>query len=130
MKKLDHKVVSEDGQILLQVSNRTFTSNVFLQSSLYTIIILTKGTGSCKVDFGTYEFTAPAIVFATPFQKIELDGQGIEELKIMQFHGDFYCIEYHKKEVACNGLLFNNAYISPVLTLSDSEIEDFNSLYE
>ena len=34
-------------------------------------------------------------------------------MDFIAFHGDFYCIEYHKKEVACNGLLFNNIYQQP-----------------
>ncbi|MET0944251.1 MAG: AraC family transcriptional regulator, partial [Flavobacterium sp.] len=39
----------------------------------------------------------------------------------LQFHGDFYCIEYHRKEVACNGLLFNNIYIEPSIKLTTEQ---------
>lgn len=38
-------------------------------------------------------------------------------MNFLQFHGDFYCIEYHKAEVACNGILFNNIYEKPYITI-------------
>lgn len=45
-------------------------------------------------------------------------------LHLLQFHGDYYCIEYHKKEVACNGILFNNIYAKPFVPVSDTVFED------
>jgi len=47
---------------------------------------------------------------------------------MLQFHGDFYCIEYHRSEVACNGLLFNNVYIQPQITLADNNVPVFVNL--
>src|SRR5690606_15528435 len=46
------------------------------------------------------------------------------------FHGDFYCIEYHKKEVACNGLLFNNIYDQPFILLSEEEYKEMHGLFD
>src|SRR5690606_16131432 len=43
--------------------------------------------------------------------------------------GDFYCIEYHKKEVACNGLLFNNIYLVPHIMVSDARFSEILSLF-
>lgn len=42
-------------------------------------------------------------------------------LTTLQFHGDFYCIEFHRNEVACNGLLFNNIYLEPSVKLTDEQ---------
>jgi AraC family transcriptional regulator, transcriptional activator of pobA len=47
---------------------------------------------------------------------------------MLQFHGDFYCIEYHKAQVGCNGLLFNNIYIEPTLALTTSEVNAFKKI--
>jgi AraC family transcriptional activator of pobA len=49
---------------------------------------------------------------------------------VLQFHGDFYCMEYHREEVACNGLLFNNIYIEPCLQLGDADHKSFSRLME
>src|SRR5690606_10848544 len=40
------------------------------------------------------------------------------------FHGDFYCIEFHKEEVACNGLLFNNIYLQPIVHVDESVYQE------
>ena len=45
------------------------------------------------------------------------------------FHADYYCIEYHKKEVACNGLLFNNIYSKPFITLTDNGLSEMKGLF-
>ncbi|MFC3562876.1 helix-turn-helix domain-containing protein [Pedobacter jamesrossensis] len=94
----------------------------------YSVIFIPAGTGHYHADFGEFEFKGPTILFSTPLQHIFLSSQ--EELKfsLLQFHGDFYCIEFHQKEVSCNGLLFNNIYVAPLLSLSDQEAETFKRL--
>jgi AraC family transcriptional activator of pobA len=47
---------------------------------------------------------------------------------MLQFHGDFYCIAYHKAEVACNGLLFNNIFVEPSISLLPEESVSFSEL--
>lgn len=41
---------------------------------------------------------------------------------LINFHPDFFCIHKHQHEVACNGILFNNVYESPITQLSSEEI--------
>ena len=85
-------------------------------------IFLLKGKGIISADFVDFEFNGQIALFTTPYQQIKISGAmegGIEKLS---FHGDFYCIEYHKKEVACNGLLFNNIYQQPFIYLKDKEL--------
>ncbi|MGZ3835250.1 MAG: helix-turn-helix domain-containing protein, partial [Mucilaginibacter sp.] len=41
------------------------------------------------------------------------------------FHPDFFCIYQHQKEVACSGVLFNNIYQSPCISLSQADTEAF-----
>jgi AraC-like DNA-binding protein len=50
------------------------------------------------------------------------------QLQLLQFHGDFYCIEYHRNEVACNGLLFNNIYIQPHISLGKIKFQEIEEL--
>lgn len=42
----------------------------------------------------------------------------------MYYNRDFYCVEIHDKEVACDGILFHNVYEVPVVLMSvkDSEV--------
>src|SRR5690606_24646348 len=62
-------------------------------------------------------------LFTSPYQHISLNCKTDFPVKQLSFHGDFYCIEYHKQEVACNGLLFNNIYKQPFVYLPDDELD-------
>lgn len=76
-------------------------------------IFLFEGKGDFSVDFINYDFDGFTILFLSPYQNFRWQGTDDVEIRLLQFHGDFYCIEYHKQEVACNGLLFNNIYLQP-----------------
>lgn len=36
---------------------------------------------------------------------------------LLQFNWQFYCLEYHDREISCNGLLFNAAIEPPIISL-------------
>lgn len=98
------------------------------QFSEYTILFIPEGEGIYHADFGTFNFKGPVMLFSTPLQVIYIEQNKPTPVTILQFHGDFYCIEYHRTEVACNGLLFNNIYIQPCITLVDKDIRVFENL--
>jgi AraC-like DNA-binding protein len=85
-------------------------------SPFYQIMMFC-GNGTFAVDFTEYHFTDHTILFLAPYQHFQWKEQDIINIDCLEFHGDFYCIEYHKKEVACNGLLFNNVYLFPHITI-------------
>ena len=99
-----------------------------VQFDAYTVLLVTAGTGTYHADFGAFPFTAPVLLFATPLQVVYLEAREPVALTMLQFHGDFYCIEYHRPEVACNGLLFNNIYLEPSVPLSAGEEGRFTQL--
>lgn len=114
-----NKVFSENGALLLGIDkSENNLLEIPAQFSEYTILIISEGEGIYHADFASFSFNAPVILFSTPQQSISI--KKIKPLKYttLQFHGDFYCIEYHRKEVACNGLLFNNIYLEPSLKLT------------
>lgn len=81
-------------------------------------VFLFKGQGRFSVDFVDYNFDGLTVLFLAPYQNFLWDGTDAIEIQLLQFHGDFYCIEYHKQEIACNGLLFNNIYLQPHITVT------------
>jgi AraC family transcriptional activator of pobA len=92
-------------------------------------ILLFKGKGVVNVDFVEYDFSGNIALFTTPYQSMKFGGMLEGNIRMLVFHGDFYCIEYHKKEVACNGLLFNNIYAQPFVNLNEDEYEEINGLF-
>ncbi|PWB26021.1 helix-turn-helix domain-containing protein [Flavobacterium sp. HTF] len=99
-----------------------------IQFSEYSVIIVNQGEGIFYSDFGTYPFKGPTLLFSTPMQLIYIKNILEVEYNVLQFHGDFYCIEYHREEVACNGLLFNNIYLVPSVPLNTADYDSFKHL--
>nr|WP_315033867.1 helix-turn-helix domain-containing protein [uncultured Chryseobacterium sp.] len=81
-------------------------------------VIVWKGNGIFSVDHINYSYKGNQILFLSPYQKLKLASASDGNIDVLQFHGDYYCIEYHKEEVACNGLLFNNIYLNPAIELT------------
>ncbi|OQP52341.1 hypothetical protein A4D02_24430 [Niastella koreensis] len=66
------------------------------------MLFLTEGSGTWFADIGKFDFKAPVLPFATPLQHLAITREQPLKGYAIRFHGDFYCIEYHKVEVACN----------------------------
>ncbi|RYZ49670.1 MAG: helix-turn-helix domain-containing protein [Sphingobacteriales bacterium] len=93
-------------------------------------VLLFRGQGSVTVDFVEYDFSGSTALFTSPYQAIQFKAELEGDIRILVFHGDFYCIEYHKKVVACNGLLFNNIYSQPLVSLNDEQYQGINVLLD
>ncbi len=85
----------------------------------YYSIFVIKGKVSISVDFVSYFSEGMSLLFLSPYQHFAYEAEKVDICYLLQFHGDFYCIEYHKKEVACNGLLFNNIYLNPYIEVQE-----------
>jgi AraC family transcriptional regulator, transcriptional activator of pobA len=96
----------------------------------YSLIWIIKGNGKVKADFSEYDFIENTLFAFSPYQpfmfatKEHLGGIAI------QFHPDFYCIHTHQKEVACNGVLFNNIYEPPFTLIDEASVITFKMLLE
>lgn len=114
-----NKVFSEQGTFLLGTDqSENFVLNKPVQFSEYTVLFVSEGEGIFHADFASFHFKAPVLLFSTPQQSIHIKESKPLVYSVLQFHGDFYCIEYHRNEVACNGLLFNNIYLEPSIALT------------
>lgn len=116
-----NRICSENGTLLLGLESEKILLNNPVQFSEYTVLFVSEGEGTYYADFASFPFSAPTILFSTPQQCIYI--KEIEKLTFttLQFHGDFYCIEFHRNEVACNGLLFNNIYLEPSVNLTKEQ---------
>ncbi|NHN24090.1 helix-turn-helix domain-containing protein [Flavobacterium jejuense] len=95
----------------------------------YSLIWITKGNGNAKVDFSEYEFTEGTLFAFTPYQPFMLNASHLEGI-ILNFHPDFFCIHKHQQEVACNGVLFNNIYNPPYVTIDEISKSTFEMLMD
>ncbi|GAB3654750.1 helix-turn-helix transcriptional regulator [Echinicola sediminis] len=96
---------------------------------LYSILFIEKA-GKVAVNFVKYELKEHTVLFLTPYQNLQLLDGFSGKIILLQFHGDFYCIEYHKEEVACNGFLFNNIYLQPFISLEKKRFYELLQITE
>ncbi len=79
----------------------------------YTIYWIKEGEGTYHIDFKSYTFSGGVLFFLSPGQVFSVESEKIKEAYQLVFNPDFYCIQTHDAEIACNGILFNNIYESP-----------------
>ena len=91
------------------------------------IVYLPKGY-VVKVDFAVYSSTCPSLYFISPNQVMQLETIGEEPGYLIFYNRDFYCIQIHDEEVACDGLLFNNSRNMPMTELAETEATFINYL--
>lgn len=80
------------------------------------------------VDFNHYKTNKPSLFFLTN-QHLSIQ-KGKDESMLLFYNRDFYCIQIHDKEVACDGLLFHNVFEIPFVELDDSETSLIKSLFQ
>ncbi|WP_326981827.1 AraC family transcriptional regulator [Chryseobacterium sp. MYb264] len=81
-----------------------------------------------SVDFNHFTTTKPTLFFLTN-QHLKIE-KGNEEAVLLYYNRDFYCIQIHDKEVACDGLLFHNVFEIPFVELDENENFIIKNLYQ
>lgn len=89
-------------------------SNTVWFDKNYKIVFIKKGR--VNVDFVDYDFKESTLLFFSIGQQFKISENS--EGSIVYFTPNFYCIAFHDKELACDGLLFDNVFEMPYLNLS------------
>lgn len=110
-------------QLLPVDSDNSYTE--IQRLNYYAVIWVQKGAGTYKSDLSEYEFSANTMFFFTPYQPFRFMPTGGLSGIALHFHPDFFCIEKHQKEISCNGVLFNNIYQPPTISLPQEEAVKF-----
>lgn len=96
----------------------------------YYYILIVEEEARFSVEFTTYGCEGNSFIFLSPYQYFQLTESEQTRFKALVFHADFYCIEYHKKEVACNGVLFNTIYYQPFVVVSEQLFQEINAIVD
>src|SRR5258706_3348326 len=99
------------------------------RNNYYSLIWVREGEGKVKADFAEYEFNKNSLFAFSPYQPFMFAARKIKGLAI-HFHPDFFCIHKHQADVACNGVLFNNMYQPPYISIDEASTSSLNILVE
>lgn len=92
------------------------------------VLYLKKGA-EIEVDFNTYHLSSDALFFINAGQYCKLN-EGQSKGALLYYNRDFYCVEIHDKEVACDGILFHNVYEIPVVYLNEEQSAGIGKLFQ
>lgn len=81
-----------------------------------------------SVDFSHYKTEQPSLFFLTN-QHLQVE-KGVKESNLLYYNRDFYCIQIHDKEVACDGLLFHNVFEIPFVVLNEKENTVIKNIFQ
>lgn len=89
-------------------------------SSYIKVLYLNRGC-KLRVDFDVYQANGPTLFFISPNQVLNIEELGADAGYLIFYNRDFYCIQLHDEEVACDGLLFNNINNMPMTVIPEHE---------
>ncbi len=114
------------------ISIQNISSKNFLRTincPFYQILVF-NGSAKFEINLIQYECSDSTILFLTPYQQFKWLENNESALYLIQFHGDYYCIEYHKNMISCNGILFNNIYEKPFFNINESYYDEIVNTIE
>jgi len=99
------------------------------RNNYYSLIWVIEGNGKLKTDFSEYNFEQNSLFAFSPYQPFMFSSNLIKGIAIY-FHSDFFCIHKHQTEVTCNGVLFNNIYQLPFISVDKILQNTLNKIIE
>ncbi|TXD50032.1 helix-turn-helix domain-containing protein [Polaribacter sp. IC073] len=101
-----------------------------VQQNAYVIYWIKERKGTYNIDFEQYTFDDNVLFFLSPGQVFTVDSEQIKTAYKLTFVRDFYCIQTHDQELACNGILFNNIYETPFVKPCEKDTKKLNFILE
>ncbi len=114
-------LISFDSSSLDLVNGETFRH--------YIKVLLIPAGYALTVDFTAYETQNPTLLFINTNQYLDIQSANENKAFLIHYNRDFYCIQIHDEEVACDGLLFNNIFENPTVDLQGDELQTISQLF-
>ncbi len=98
------------------------------KEKIFRMILLEKGIAELKIDFSKYSIEAPALLFVSENQLLNIRAKsGGLRGKVVCFANDFFCIKLNRSETFCDAVIFNTTK-PPYVPLEDVDLRKVNYL--
>lgn len=116
-----------------QFGNIEFSKKALEETTLTSIadhikILFIPKNAIIQVDFQEFNMKTDALLFINP-KVIVKPCETINGI-LIHFNRDFYCIEIHDQEVACDGILYNNVFEIPFINLNENQSKDIQNIIQ
>jgi AraC-like DNA-binding protein len=119
-----------NGDLALKVEAFSDALTAPQRTNYFTVFWVQEGNGTFWADLGHHPFTAGSLLFLVPYQCFRFQPDGPLRGLCIQFHANFLCIETYHDEVGCNGVLFNDVYGPPVVSLGPAQERELGTLVD
>ena len=99
-------------------------------SEYYKIYWIEDGSGTYDIDFTSFNIIGSGVFCISPGQIFSVRNEKVKIAYEISFDKEFYCVETHGKEIACNGLLFNNVHRATGVSIPKSDIPIFSTIID
>lgn len=106
---------------VVKIDKLNFDSINNPQYAPYLKVLYLPAGYTLTVDFRQFVTKKNSLFFINANQYLQLEKIGAPGGTFIYYNRDFYCIQIHDEEVACDGLLFNNIYGMPMTVLPTGE---------
>jgi AraC-like DNA-binding protein len=87
----------------------------------YIKLLYLPGGYTLTIDFKQFKTAEECLFFVNSNQYFKLEDAGKQPGLLIYYNRDFYCVQIHDAEVACDGLLFNNVFEIPMVRLTAAD---------
>lgn len=98
------------------------------RTNYFSVYLIEAGSGTCWADASQFTFAPGSLLFFVPYQHIRFEPASPVHAEYVQFHANFLCVETFHAEVGCSGVLFNDPYGIPAVTLDGQVRSDVRNL--
>lgn len=116
-----------------QFGNLNFTEQELDENTLIKIdehikVLFLPKQSRIQVDFQEFQIETDSLLFLNPKVIIKPNETEFGGELLLHFNRDFYCIEIHDQEVACDGILYNNVFEIPFIQLNEDQSADIQNI--
>nr|WP_315221264.1 helix-turn-helix domain-containing protein [uncultured Flavobacterium sp.] len=116
-----------------QFGNLNFTEKELDENTLMKIndhikVLFLPKQSKIQVDFQEFQIETDSLLFLNPNVIIKPNEAEFGGELLLHFNRDFYCIEIHDQEVACDGILYNNVFEIPFIQLNENQSLDIQNI--
>lgn len=110
----------------LEFSKTSADNNALNKINEHIKVLFIPKNAIIQVDFQELAMKTDALLFINPYVILKpcetIGGQ------LMHFNRDFYCVEIHDHEVACDGILYNNVFEIPFINLNEEQSAEMQKI--
>ena len=100
------------------------------RTNYFSVYLIEAGSGRFWADASQFTFRPNSLLFFVPYQHIRLAPDKLAHGEVIRFHANFLCVETFHAEVGCSGVLFNDPYGIPVVTMDERTKSEVVGLFD